>query len=289
MRNLTKSLVFVLVSLWIGSCCTSCGYERIDAGHVGIKVNLYGNDKGVDNVTEVTGAQWYNPVKTEIYEFPTFVQNAIWTAGENEGSKENEEFRVTSKDGLVAAFDVSLNYRVAPDKVVIIFKKYRKPLNELDATILRNYVREGFNNSALNYTAEQLFEQRAKFQNEAEDAIKEILTPEGFITEQIVLLNEIRLPESVKKNVEAKVNAKQIALQKEQELQQAVADANKKIEDARGDSESMKINADAQRYAYEQKQRALTTLLVQQQFIEKWDGKLPVYGEVPTLFRNIQK
>lgn len=289
MRKLTKGFVYAIIALFVASCCISCGYERIDAGHVGIKVNLYGDDKGVDNVTEVTGAQWFNSIKTEIYEFPTYVQNAIWTAGENEGSEVNEEFRVTSKDGLVAAFDVSLNYRVAPEKVISIFKKYRKPLGELDATILRNYVREGFNNSALNYTAEQLFEQRAKFQNEAEDAIKAILEPEGFITEQIVLLNEIRLPESVKRNVEAKVNAKQIALQKEQELQQAVADANKKIEDARGDSESMKINADAQRYAYEQKQRALTTLLVQQQFIEKWNGVLPVYGEVPTLFKGIQK
>ena len=29
--------------------------------------------------------------------------------------------------------------------------------------------------------------------------------------------------------------------------------------------------------------------LVQQQMIQKWDGKLPVYGTVPTLFRDITK
>lgn len=49
----------------------------------------------------------------------------------------------------------------------------------------------------------------------------------------------------------------------------------------------MKITADAERYSYEQKQRSLTKLLVQQQFIEKWDGKLPTYGEVPELFRGV--
>ena len=27
---------------------SSCGYERVDAGCEGIKVNLYGSDKGVD-------------------------------------------------------------------------------------------------------------------------------------------------------------------------------------------------------------------------------------------------
>ena len=33
-----------------------CGYERIDAGYEGIKVNLYGDGKGVDDVSLVTGA-----------------------------------------------------------------------------------------------------------------------------------------------------------------------------------------------------------------------------------------
>lgn len=35
---------------------TSCGYERVDAGCEGIKVNLYGSDKGVDDISLVTGA-----------------------------------------------------------------------------------------------------------------------------------------------------------------------------------------------------------------------------------------
>jgi len=47
---------------------TSC--ERIDAGHVGVKVNLYGDGKGIDDVTEVTGWVLYNPFTTKIVEFP---------------------------------------------------------------------------------------------------------------------------------------------------------------------------------------------------------------------------
>lgn len=45
---------------------SSCGYERIDAGCEGIKVNLYGDDKGVGDVSLVTGAVWYNPVTTAV-------------------------------------------------------------------------------------------------------------------------------------------------------------------------------------------------------------------------------
>ncbi len=58
-------LLFLSFSIW----------ERIDAGHVGVKVNLYGDGKGVDDVTEVTGLVFYNPFTTKIIEFPTFVQH----------------------------------------------------------------------------------------------------------------------------------------------------------------------------------------------------------------------
>lgn len=51
-KNLFMALMCALFVL------TSCGYERIDAGHEGMKVNLYGSSKGVDDVSLVTGAVW---------------------------------------------------------------------------------------------------------------------------------------------------------------------------------------------------------------------------------------
>ena len=53
-----KKFFYLLIAL-ICAVLTSCGYERIDAGHEGIKVNLYGDRKGVDDVELVTGAVWY--------------------------------------------------------------------------------------------------------------------------------------------------------------------------------------------------------------------------------------
>ena len=32
----------------------------------------------------------------------------------------------------------------------------------------------------------------------------------------------------------------------------------------------------------------ITPQLLQQQFIEKWDGKTPLYGQTPTLLKTIQ-
>ena len=61
-----------VLSLFLSALClTSCS-ERVDAGSEGILVNLYGSDKGVDDVSLVTGRVWYNPFTEEVYEYPTF-------------------------------------------------------------------------------------------------------------------------------------------------------------------------------------------------------------------------
>lgn len=264
------------------------GYERIDAGHAGVKFNLYGDDKGVDDVEAVSGANWYFKPTTDIFEVPTFVQNAVYTRDDHEGSESNEEFRITTKNGLVVSFDVSMNYYTPQESVIKIFKKYRKPIKTLEATIIRNYLRDAFNSTAANYTADELYAKRNKFQTESEDKITELLAKEGFVVEQVVLLNELRLPPSVVKNIEAKINASQQALRKKEELNSAKADADKRVAKARGDSLSMVIEAAGKAAAYKMEKRELTPDLLQKQFIEKWDGKLPVYGEVPKLFKTIK-
>ena len=276
------------------------GCNRIDAGHVGIKVNLYGTDKGVSDITEVTGMVWYNKWYTEVYEVPTYVQNAVYTHDEVDESEDNEEFRVTTKDGMVARFDLSMNYLTPEGRVVGIFRKYRKPVKDLEKGVIRTFLRDAFNNVASFYTAENLYEKRAEFEAQAQDHARETLEKEGFIVEQIVILNEIRLPEDVTQRINDKVKAAQITKQKEEEVKQEEADAMKRIAKQQGisdskvikakaDSASMIITANAESMAYKLKRQELNGLLIQQQFLEKWDGKLPVYGQTPELFRQINR
>lgn len=282
MRKLINLLIIGFSIITITSC------NRIDAGHVGIKVNLYGSDKGVSDIIEVTGMVWYNPFTKSVYEVPTFVQNAIYTHDESRGSYENEEFRVTTKDGMTARFDLSMNYATPSENVVSIFRKYRKPVSELEKTVVRTYLREAFNNVASKYTAEGLYENRAEFEDQSETRAKEILQREGFIVEQIVILNEIRLPDDITERINQKVKATQITKQKQEEVLQEIADSEKRVAKARGDSLSIMIKSAAEANSYKIKKQELNQLLIQQQFLEKWDGKLPIYGQVPTIFKNIQ-
>lgn len=40
-------------------------------------------------------------------------------------------------------------------------------------------------------------------------------------------------------------------------------------------------------FDYIREAASLSPLIVQQMMLDKWDGKLPVYGTVPTLFKDI--
>ena len=67
--------VFLFASaLMLSLSFTSC--ERIDAGCEGILVNLYGSERGVDDVSMVTGRVFYNPATQEVYEYPKTIVEA---------------------------------------------------------------------------------------------------------------------------------------------------------------------------------------------------------------------
>ena len=53
---------------------------RIGAGYVGVEVNLAGSQRGTQDIPVRTGWVFYSPLKTQVIEFPTFVQTVKWTA-----------------------------------------------------------------------------------------------------------------------------------------------------------------------------------------------------------------
>ncbi len=272
MKTLISGLVgfFILVTLFF-----SC--ERIDAGHVGVKVNQYGDNKGVDDVVAVTGMVFYNPFTTRVYEFPTFIQHKEYK-GEN-------SFIVNSKDGSEFAVSPIMNYSVQREKVPTIFSKYRRPLEDIEEGFLKTAVYDAFRLATNKYTADELISNRAVFEVEVRRLLDGQLLKEGFIINQFT--SNLVYPETFKKSIEAKNNAVQAALRAENEVKTAEAQAKIKVATAEGNAQAMLTTAKAEAEANKLKQATLTSLLLQQQWIEKWDGKLPVYGQAPMLYKPV--
>jgi regulator of protease activity HflC (stomatin/prohibitin superfamily) len=268
-------LGFILLVVLFNSC------ERIDAGHVGVKVNQYGDNKGVDDVTAVTGMVFFNPLTTRIYEFPTFIQHKEYKKTEDA----DNSFVVNSKDG--SEFNVSpiMNYSVQRDKVPAIFAKYRRPLEDIEEGFLKTAVYDAFRLATNKYTADELISNRAIFEIEVRRLLDGQLLKEGFIINQFT--SNLIYPETFKKSIEAKNNAVQAALRAENEVKTAEAQAKIKVATAEGNAQAMLTSAKAEAESNRMKQVTLTPLLLQLEYINKWDGKLPVYGTAPMLYKPV--
>src|SRR4051812_1724744 len=159
--------VFMLVAF------NSCN-ERIDAGYEGILVKLYGSDKGVQDVSLVTGRVWYNPFTENVYEFPTYVQTINY-----------EAFTVNARDGSVFTVDPTLSFKVKDGYSPVIFKKYRKDIREITQTTLFNYIKDAFRIEFNKYTTDSIISNREKFEHSIQTNMGALLNKEGFVLEQM--------------------------------------------------------------------------------------------------------
>lgn len=256
-------------------CATSC-YTRVDAGHEGIKVNLYGDNKGVDDVELVTGAVWYNPITTAVYEYPTFVQTIDY-----------EPFAFNSKDGSVFTFDPTIMLQIKPGAAPEVFVKYRKELHEVLNVTLVPIIQDAFKEEINARQDNDLISQQTEFQNAIEARLTEELGKENFIVSKVT--TGIKYPDALVESINAKNRALQEELRIINEQKVAEAEAKKKVTIAEGDRAVMKINADAEAYYNRTVSASLSPALVQMKALEKWDGKTPIVSGGSSTFIDASK
>jgi regulator of protease activity HflC (stomatin/prohibitin superfamily) len=258
--------------------------ERIDAGHVGVRVNLYGTGKGVGDITECTGWVFYNPISTKIYEFPTYIQHKEYIKTEDA----DNSFVVNSKDGSEFHVAPIVNYSVQRDKVPFIFGKYRRTLESIEEGFLKTTIYDAFRMTSNAYTAEELISNRQAFETKVRTKLDADLFKEGFIISQ--LTSNLGYPETFKKAIEAKNNAVQTALTAENQVKTAEAQAKIKVATAEGNAQAMLATAKAEAESYKLKQSAITPMLLQQMWIEKWNGAMPTtqLGSGTTMMYNVK-
>lgn len=256
MKSKIVSVCFILIAL------TGC--TRIDAGKEGILIKQYGTDRGVQDVSLVTGMVWYNPFTEDVAEYATYVQTVDY-----------KPFNVNAKDGSEFIVDPTLSFNIVPGNSHKIFIKYRKDLEEVTNTTILNYVKDAFRLQMNKYSTDEIVSNREKFENDVQKSLGEVLKLEGFRLEQ--LTSGLQYPKTIIDAVNAKNKAVQEAMRVENELRVTEAQAKK-----------MLVQAEAEKKANELKQLSLTPLLIQQQFIDKWDGRTPLYGNAPVIFKTIQ-
>jgi regulator of protease activity HflC (stomatin/prohibitin superfamily) len=257
---------------------------RIGAGYVGVEVMLSGSQRGPSEIPIRTGWVFYSPLRSQIIEFPTFVQTVKWTQDLNEGRAANEQMSFNSKEGMEIYSDVSLSYAIDPKRVPDFYVKYR--VNDLDLFthgILRDVVRNSLNEVASTYSVEQIYgEQKAEFLNKVEGLIQQKMEPVGVMIQQFGFIGAPRVPAVIAEAITAKAQAIQDAERARNELAKTQAEAAKQIAAADGDAKSAVTRAQGEAEANRIRQSSLTPQLLelrkienQKELIERWNGQLP--------------
>ena len=131
-------LIALAVTSFLGFSVLVAGCGKVEPGYVGIKVNHYGSQRGVEDYPIQTGRVWFNPFTEEIYKFPVFVQTVTWTKSHTEESPNDDSMTFNSVEGAIINADVSLAYFFDSDKVPHIFVEFRRTAKEITWQYMRD-------------------------------------------------------------------------------------------------------------------------------------------------------
>ena len=271
--------IFAVTIAGAALCCTGC-YKVVTPGHVGIVVKQSGSDRGVQDFPIQSGRVWYNPINEVVLTYPTFVQRAIWTSSTQEGRPLNDEISFQSAEGLRFTADVNVSYELVREQVPRFYVKFRNDdLDNFTHGFFRDAVRNAFKVST-QYRAEDVNGVRQfELIDKVLDQVKGTMAPFGVNVIQLGFAAPPRPPETVKEAIESKIAATQHAERAENEKREAIAEAAKAVEIARGQAQANDLLT-----------KSLTPTLVQWKQLEileqKWNGQFPQVvgnGAVPLL------
>ncbi|MBS0017683.1 MAG: SPFH domain-containing protein [Arthrospira sp. SH-MAG29] len=265
----------ILVSMSISSCGVIPGtsVKRIPPGYVGLKVQMYGSNRGVQNATISTGKVWYNAYAEEIIIFPDHVQYYILTSARDEGSPVDESISF-GVGGTSVNADISLSYFFNTNQIKDFYGKYLKDPDEFKATLVRSELRNCFNQEAAGLRPEDIVgSKQRELLTSVENCLNEKFVGVGVEFDSIGFVSKPRFDSAIEAQMTARFQAEQQVIAAQAQLQVAQAEAERQLAKAQADAEAARISAST----VNPMTIRLRELELQEKMIEKWNGVLPLY------------
>lgn len=237
----------------------------INAGHTGV-VTTFG---------QVSDTILSEGLHTKI----PFIQKVVLI--DNRILKTEAEFESASKDLQTVSGTIAVNYCV--DKADSA-KIYQTIGIDFDEKIVKPAIQESVKSVTARYTAEELITERQLISTEMQGALMEKINPYGLDV-KIFNIITFQFSDEFNRAIEAKQTAQQNALKAQQDLERVKVEAQQEIEKAKADAETYKL-----------KNLEITDKNIIMEYINKWDGKLPMVTsdgqfilDLESLIKNIQK
>jgi len=273
MRSLLGVAALVVACIGL----TGCFPNKVAPGEVGVIVSTMGSDKGVDMKPAKSGWNFLGFTE-DLYTFKTWDQNINLTEisfGDSDGA------RITAMVGVTASAE--------PDAAPKLFLKYRKDMEDIIKTNGVQVIKTAFTNEASKLKVDRIYgEGQEQFLKAVQARVATHFAEFGLRVSNIYLLEELGLPPTIKDALNKKVLANQLTAQKQNEVAQAIAEADKVRETAYGERDAViaRANGQAESIGIIGKAMAANPLYLELKKVEQWKGDVPgtlvTNGSAPT-------
>jgi regulator of protease activity HflC (stomatin/prohibitin superfamily) len=297
MNTKIKSALLLITVAAVALGSSSCGLfpgtstVKVQAGHAALRVQQYGNAKGIDNAQLVNGGKvWYNGWTEDVIVFPLYVNAYPFTRSTAEGNSADESITFSVGGSSVnvdsaVAFQFSTDPSTKKDKpdsyteLHDFYATYRKTPKEFIDTNLRQALRTCFGSSSeqLGLTPSMLATKSTALTTSVTSCLARKF-PQIAISE-VSLQSEWRLESSIQESIDAQFAAQQAAQTAISDQQKATAEALTNVAKAKGEAEVDLTKARAKAEANRLLAGSVTPELirlrqldVEMAEIAKWDG-----------------
>lgn len=241
---------------------------KVPANSVGI---VYSPFTGTSEEVLSEGFHAKNPFE-RIYKISTEVQTMTVT-----------NLTTQTKDSQYVNSTLDIKFRVSTSDAYLVYKQY-KTLQNMSNSLIVPTTQRVLELITTKYNVMNILgESRADIYTELEYALTDELAQYG-VEFYSISITDMDAGEAIESAITAEAVAKKAVETAEQELLKTQTEAKKRAVEAQAEqdaakiaAETLKIKAEAEKDANTLLTKSLTESILIQQFIEKWDGKLPAY------------
>ena len=256
MKNL-KKIALLMCVLMLSTVMTSC--FQVHPGEVGLKIHQLGDKQGQIEVLGI-GRYSLSLLGRYTYErYPANLQQYSWTADEREGSPVNEEisFQVEAQT-LTVDLGMEFEFQTDNESLVKMYNKFRRSPEDIVQQFIYKDLRSAFNEAAIGLTVESVCDTlKEELRRNVQRILYNKYKPLGINILEVTYLSSIRPPTNVQDAINAKVEAKQRAQQRANEVVEQEAEAKKKAAMAQGEADRLRIEAEGRAQAMDLEGKAL--------------------------------
>ena len=262
MNNKKIGALLLTLVIGVGAVCGIKSAHKIKPGYVGIVYSLNG---GIKDEVLSQGLRFVAPWE-KVKQYSVSTEQGYLSKEAKEGSEGDDSFNVPTSDGKTVNVDLEYSYHFDADKLPQTYVRFKgQDGKTIEDTFIRGKLKTWAAEVSSTFSVMDIYgEKRTELNRALSDHINPLFEEYGIVIDA-VNFSRIDLDSQTAEAIQARIN-------KQQEVETAKLEAEK----AEIDAKTMLTKAQAEADANNIKTQAIDEKILQQQLLEKWDGKLPV-------------